>query len=89
MIDAHWELIRLTVELVELYPYDKGNAIEVMTSKDFELETVVSNWNAYLEAVSIDSLVACKPADGVDEEIAILDQVVKYLKEVKEYDEDN
>lgn len=83
METAHYELIRLTIELIELYPYTKGNALEIFEVSHFEKDWLVESWEAYLEENTIEELEDCRPADGVDEEIKIIKQATKYLKEVK------
>jgi len=83
MLLEHYELIRLTVELIETYPYDKGNAVDCLELKSFELDTLVEDWEKYISNIDPQDLIDCGDADGVDEETKILIKVKKYLEEVK------
>ena len=52
----HYELIKLQIELIETYPYDKGNSVEVMEVEDFNIENVMRNWECYLKEESLENL---------------------------------
>lgn len=56
MTKEHYELIKLQIDLIELYPYDKASTIDILNVKDFELDYLVDCWTSYISIVSINDL---------------------------------